>query len=39
MVVAPPGLAEIVVPYLEGPEVEMVTTWVNEGGGLLSRYG
>ena len=39
MVVASSGFAEIVVPYLEGLEVDIVTSWVNEGGCLLSRYG
>lgn len=39
MVVASSRFTEIVVPYLEGLKVEIVTTWVNEGGGLLSRYG
>ena len=36
MVVASSELAEIVVPYLGG---EIVATWVNEGGCLLSRHG
>lgn len=39
MVVASSELAEIVVLYLEGVEVEIVTMWVNEGGCLLSCRG